>query len=86
MGGSYSMAQAHYVYFALYFYYYCILVISDHQTLDCRGHNNESIRCDSNKELEVRKVNVSQSENLEDFHIVEDLTPVMFIWETVPFK
>lgn len=34
--GSYRMAQAHYVYFAVYIYYYCMLVISDHQALDYR--------------------------------------------------
>ena len=40
------------------------------------GHNSESIRCDSDKESEVRKVDVSQSENLEIFHIVKDLSPM----------
>lgn len=31
------MAQAHYVYFAVYIYYYCMLVISDHQALDYKS-------------------------------------------------
>ena len=32
------------------------------------------------------KVDVTQSENLEVFHIVEDLSPRTFVWETDPFE
>ena len=96
MKASYGIVQAHFVYCAHYFYYYYIFVTSNHQALDFRvhkpwlqtrdGHNSESIRCDSDKESEVMKVDMSQSENLEVFHIVEDLSPRTFIWETDPFE
>ena len=33
-GNGFRMIQAHYVYCALYFYYYCISSTSDHQALD----------------------------------------------------
>ena len=52
----------------------------------CDGHNSECIRCDSDKESEVRKVDVSQSESLEVFHIVEDLSPMTFTWKTDSFE
>lgn len=35
---------------------------------------------------QVRKVDVSQSESLEVFHIVEDLSPMTFIWEMDLFE
>ena len=36
-GGGFEMIQAHYMYCALYFYYYDISCISDHQALDPEG-------------------------------------------------
>ena len=36
-GDGLGMIQAHYIYCALYSYYYCISSTSDHQALDPRG-------------------------------------------------
>ena len=36
-GGAFRMIQVHYIYCALYFYYYCINSISDHQALHPGG-------------------------------------------------
>ena len=37
VGGGCRMLQVHYVYYALYFYYYHISSTSDHQALDLQG-------------------------------------------------
>ena len=36
-GDGFRMIQVHYIYFALYFYYYCISSTSDHLILDPEG-------------------------------------------------
>ena len=36
-GDGFRMIQVHYIYCALYFYYYCISSASDHQALDPGG-------------------------------------------------